>query len=56
MKDPSQNGSNRPTEAPAWLNEACNKALGASCRTIQFLSEAAAANELVRVSYSKQGL
>ncbi|KAE8344812.1 hypothetical protein BDV24DRAFT_160115 [Aspergillus arachidicola] len=48
MKGPSQHGSNRPTEAPAWLNEACNKALGASCRTIQFLSEAAVANEFVR--------
>ncbi|KAB8264651.1 hypothetical protein BDV32DRAFT_145328 [Aspergillus pseudonomiae] len=48
MKDPSQRGGNRPTEVPAWLNEACNKALGASCKTIQFLSEAAMANELVR--------
>ncbi|KAE8354608.1 hypothetical protein BDV28DRAFT_146976 [Aspergillus coremiiformis] len=48
MKCPSQHGGNRPTEVPTWLNEACNKALGAACKTIQFLSEAAAANELVR--------
>ncbi|KAE8383813.1 hypothetical protein BDV26DRAFT_287230 [Aspergillus bertholletiae] len=48
MKDPSQHGGNRPTEAPAWLNEACNKALGAACKTIQFLSEAAMTNDLVR--------
>ncbi|KAF5862893.1 hypothetical protein ETB97_011034 [Aspergillus alliaceus] len=48
MKGPSQHGGNRPTEAPAWLNEACNKALGAACKTIQFLCEAAVANELVR--------
>ncbi|KAF7591672.1 hypothetical protein BBP40_001250 [Aspergillus hancockii] len=48
LKGPSQHGGNRPTEVPSWLNEACNKALGAACKTIQFLSEASLANELVR--------
>jgi hypothetical protein len=53
MKGPSQHGGNRPTEVPTWLNEACNKALGAACKTIQFLSEASLVNELVRVRHPK---
>ncbi|PLB46558.1 C6 zinc finger domain protein [Aspergillus steynii IBT 23096] len=40
--------SRRPTEVPAWLNDACNHALSAACRTIHFLYEASIVNDLVR--------
>ncbi|KAH8422478.1 fungal specific transcription factor domain-containing protein [Aspergillus melleus] len=40
--------SKRPTEVPAWLNDACNHALSAACRTIHFLYEASIVNDLVR--------
>ncbi|KAL3456844.1 C6 zinc finger domain protein [Aspergillus heterothallicus] len=35
-------------EAPPWLNEACDYALSAACRTIYFLCESYTVNELVR--------
>ncbi|PWY84832.1 C6 zinc finger domain protein [Aspergillus heteromorphus CBS 117.55] len=38
----------RPTEIPTWLNEACNQALSAACRTIHHLYEASIYNDLVR--------
>ncbi|KAF9890472.1 hypothetical protein FE257_005877 [Aspergillus nanangensis] len=40
-------GTKRPTEIPTWLNEACNQALGAACRTIQYIHEASMVNDLV---------
>ncbi|KAF7595935.1 hypothetical protein BBP40_004081 [Aspergillus hancockii] len=41
-----QQGATPPP--PNWLNEACNCALNAACRTIEYLCEAALSNELVR--------
>ncbi|EAW09056.1 fungal specific transcription factor domain-containing protein [Aspergillus clavatus NRRL 1] len=38
----------RPTEMPTWLNEACEHAINAACRTLHHLCEAAIVNELVR--------
>ncbi|RHZ57458.1 hypothetical protein CDV55_105990 [Aspergillus turcosus] len=40
--------TNRPTEMPAWLNEACDHAVHAACRTLHHLCEAAIVNELIR--------
>ncbi|PYH87959.1 C6 zinc finger domain protein [Aspergillus ellipticus CBS 707.79] len=45
----------RPTEIPPWLNEACNQALSAACRTIHHLYEASIYNELVRVELRYHG-
>lgn len=43
-------GSNsRPTEAPSWLNEACNYTLTAAKKTLQHLTKASAVNDLVKV-------
>ncbi|KAH1270760.1 hypothetical protein KXW98_004322 [Aspergillus fumigatus] len=50
-KSPSATGPNttkRPTEMPAWLNEACDHAVHAACRTVHHLCEAAIVNEFVR--------
>ncbi|PWY95909.1 C6 zinc finger domain protein [Aspergillus sclerotioniger CBS 115572] len=45
---PGSSTAKRPTEMPTWLNEACNQALSAACRTIHHLYEASIYNELVR--------
>jgi hypothetical protein len=44
------NTTNRPTETPSWLNEACNHATTAAQKTIHHLCEASRLNDLVRVS------
>ncbi|KAL2827685.1 C6 zinc finger domain protein [Aspergillus pseudoustus] len=49
MKLSQMNGSaGLKRETPAWLNEACDYALSAACRTIYFLCESYTVNELVR--------
>ncbi|PYH42846.1 Zn(II)2Cys6 transcription factor [Aspergillus saccharolyticus JOP 1030-1] len=49
MKRSSRMGSGKKaSDIPSWLNEACNQALSAACRTIQHLCEASAGNDLVR--------
>ncbi|RJE21545.1 hypothetical protein PHISCL_06117 [Aspergillus sclerotialis] len=40
--------NSRPTEAPSWLNEACNYTLTAAQKTLQHLSKASAVNDLVK--------
>ncbi|KAE8421449.1 hypothetical protein BDV36DRAFT_304930 [Aspergillus pseudocaelatus] len=45
--DPAQ-AAGAGAQMPNWLNEACNCALNAACRTIEYLCEAALTNELVR--------
>ncbi|RAL00859.1 Zn(II)2Cys6 transcription factor [Aspergillus ibericus CBS 121593] len=47
-QQPGSSTAKRPTEMPTWLNEACNQALSAACRTIHHLYEASIYNELVR--------
>ncbi|GFF47989.1 uncharacterized transcriptional regulatory protein C417.09c [Aspergillus udagawae] len=46
----SETGLNtkRPTEMPAWLNDACDHAVHAACKTLHHLCEAAIVNEFVR--------
>ncbi|KAJ5618781.1 hypothetical protein N7510_002765 [Penicillium lagena] len=44
----TDSGTNRPTETPSWLNEACTHALTAAQRTIHHLCEASHVNDLVR--------
>ncbi|KAL2812719.1 C6 zinc finger domain protein [Aspergillus granulosus] len=49
MKTSQTNGNTAvKREAPPWLNEACDYALSAACRTIYFLCESYSVNELVR--------
>jgi hypothetical protein len=55
-KSSSETGPNttkRPTEMPAWLNEACDHAVHAACRTLHHLCEAAIVNEFVRVCFPR---
>ncbi|RAH53576.1 C6 zinc finger domain protein [Aspergillus piperis CBS 112811] len=47
-QQPGSSTAKGPTEIPTWLNEACNQALSAACRTIHHLYEASIYNELVR--------
>ncbi|KAJ5152563.1 uncharacterized protein N7482_009041, partial [Penicillium canariense] len=49
LQQPGGDASSRPTEIPAWLNEACDHALTAARKTIHHLCEAARANDLVKV-------
>ncbi|CEL10414.1 hypothetical protein ASPCAL13534 [Aspergillus calidoustus] len=49
MKASQANGNTGvKREAPSWLNDACDYALSAACRTIYFLCESYTTNELVR--------
>ena len=47
-QESGRGGAKRPTEIPAWLNDACNQVVGAAYRTIHFLYEASLVNDLVR--------
>lgn len=48
-QDPGSNTAKRPTEIPAWLNEACANVLNCASATIHHLCGAACVNELVKV-------
>lgn len=48
-QDPGSNAAKRPTEIPAWLNEACANVLNCASATIHHLCGAASVNELVKV-------
>ncbi|ODM15607.1 hypothetical protein SI65_08841 [Aspergillus cristatus] len=47
-QDPGSNAAKRPTEIPAWLNEACANVLNCASATIHHLCGAACVNELVK--------
>lgn len=46
---PGDGTSNRPTEMPSWLNEACKHALTAARQTIHHLCDASRTNDYVKV-------
>ncbi|KAJ5773746.1 hypothetical protein N7457_008642 [Penicillium paradoxum] len=48
LNQPSTHVSNRPSETPSWLNEACNHAIATAQKTIRHLSESSRVNDLVR--------
>ncbi|KAJ5513768.1 hypothetical protein N7463_003320 [Penicillium fimorum] len=47
LNQSSTNVTNRPSEAPSWLNKACNLAITAAQKTLHHLCEASRVNDLV---------
>ncbi|KAJ6078396.1 hypothetical protein N7467_008149 [Penicillium canescens] len=48
LNQSNTNATNRPTETPPWLNEACKHAITATQKTLHHLVEASKVNDLVR--------
>lgn len=50
LHHPGVGTSNRPTEMPSWLNDACKHALTAARQTVHHLCDASRTNDNVKVT------